>query len=551
MYNRIFRIALVSICHRNHLPLLCLALLAATIISTGAPAEAVVIKVASYNVENLFDAACDGTEYPDFIPNGDTGWNHKLFALKVDHVARVIKDLDADIVALQEIESAAALNRLQEHLRKSGAAYSYAALADKTKTAVRCAVLSRYRMDENRAIVIGRPGARDILRVTFEINGNPLVLFVNHWKSKSGPESRRMAEARVLRTAISTLPPDTDYLLLGDFNSDYDEFNTLAANPELNDTSGRTGIHHVLQTLADDRLVDEALLAGQTGGRLHYDLWMEIEPRRRWSTDYFGRRQSPDHILVPAALYDGRGISYVDNTFDTFDPGYLFSGGRIFRWQRARGGTGAHLGAGYSDHLPIYACFTDSPFSFDKGPGASAAQPETAAISDLYRSETGAAYYQLNNCAVIYKNGTSAVIKQQDGRAVYVYKSAGVLEAGRVYDLSVRQLYRHYGNLEITEVENVVEQKKRIKPTDFFISEQHIEDLSDPRFENEILTQMTGRYDGRWFHYGAGRRIRLYFPDKSLAPKNAGPVQISNARIGFHKTAELVIERKEQLWEKK
>lgn len=36
--------------------------------------EAKTFKVASYNLENLFDLATDGTEYPEYIPNTGYGW---------------------------------------------------------------------------------------------------------------------------------------------------------------------------------------------------------------------------------------------------------------------------------------------------------------------------------------------------------------------------------------------------------------------------------------------------------------------------------------------
>jgi len=61
--------------------------------------------VASYNVENLFDLKADGTEYPEYLPNGPAGWTRAVQSVKVAHTARVIKELDADIVCLQEVES--------------------------------------------------------------------------------------------------------------------------------------------------------------------------------------------------------------------------------------------------------------------------------------------------------------------------------------------------------------------------------------------------------------------------------------------------------------
>jgi len=61
-------------------------------------------KVASYNVENLFDATFQGTEYKEYIP-GTHNWNARMVQIKLKHTAQVICDLDADILGLQEIEN--------------------------------------------------------------------------------------------------------------------------------------------------------------------------------------------------------------------------------------------------------------------------------------------------------------------------------------------------------------------------------------------------------------------------------------------------------------
>ena len=98
-----------------------------------------------------------------------------------------------------------------------------------------------------------------------------------------------------------------------------------------------------------------------TGRR--YNLWLELSPDRRWSYLYFDRKNTPDSLILPRALYDGNGIDYVDNSFDKFDPGFLFDGRQnIYRWQRADRGRGKHLGRGYSDHLPVFALFSTEPF---------------------------------------------------------------------------------------------------------------------------------------------------------------------------------------------
>ena len=79
--------------------------------------------IASYNVENLFDLHFDGSEYKEYIPNTKHLWNEKNYTIKLNNTLRVINDLNADILLLQEIESLKSLhhhaNRMMAQRRAS------------------------------------------------------------------------------------------------------------------------------------------------------------------------------------------------------------------------------------------------------------------------------------------------------------------------------------------------------------------------------------------------------------------------------------------------
>ena len=186
--------------------------------SVAAPAS---IRVASYNVENLFDLHKEGTEYTEYIPYTGYGWNDKAFAVKVANIARVICDMKPDIIGLQEIESDRALAALQKGVRRCGWPMPYRAVADRKPTVVKTALLSRHPIVRKSEIdPDGSLKTRDILEVTVKTPKGPLTLFVNHWKSRSGPESRRLVSAVALMKRLKALPRGTDYVVLGDFNSD-------------------------------------------------------------------------------------------------------------------------------------------------------------------------------------------------------------------------------------------------------------------------------------------------------------------------------------------
>ena len=330
------------------------------------PLDAKTFKIASYNVENLFDLTDDGTEYAEYIPNTRYGWTKDIVDIKVSNIAGVIRDLRADIVILQEVESKRSLVFLRNRLKDFGVSYPYFEIAGSRATPVKCAVLSKFPIIKKEEIKVADEFARNILKVTIDINGSRLILFINHWKSKRGPESLRIAYAKTLKKEIDKLKGNVDFILAGDFNSNYNEYKTFKNCRRLNDTAGITGINHILMTVKNSEMVDEKILTQQTSNKYLYNLWLEINKKRRWSYIFSGNRNSPDNIIVSKGLYDNKGISYVDNSFDKFDPPYLFKGNFIYRWQRAKKRTGKHLGKGYSDHLPVFAYFSTEPFCFKK-----------------------------------------------------------------------------------------------------------------------------------------------------------------------------------------
>ena len=517
---------------------ICILCIFPAVAVSGDPSKVV---LASYNVENLFDLKTDFTEYPGYIPDGGDGWNSEMLNVKLDHLARVLNHLDADILALQEIESKQALSLMNQRLESP---YAYTVIADSKPTAVKCALMSRLPIKSATEIAIPGKAARNILKVEIELGDSTFLVFINHWKAKTGPESQRLPYARALADAVGKLDRETDFVIVGDLNANYDEFKTFQDYPELNDTGGVTGINHLLNTIYRERLVTERILANQPESNVYlYNLWLELRPERRWSAQFFKQKNSPDHIIVSPGLYDSKGVSYVDNSFDKFDPGYLFQGARINRWQRAKRGRGRHLGAGFSDHLPVFAWFAPRPFSYR--PDAPYPQ-KTVPIAALYESKAGRVNCHLRHCTVIYQHHKFTILKQRGGRAILVYGAGDNLVRGRIYHLTVKYLARYYGMLEITEFSDVdpVGEADDLMP--FFI-EPADGPLSDPALVNEVVGQVRGDYRDGWLHYGSNRKIRLFARDKSLLPETGSSIRLRNIRIGFHHHPELVLEKAEQL----
>ncbi len=200
------------------------------------------------------------------------------------------------------------------------------------------------------------PRARAIIEATVEIDGHPLYVYVNHWKSgasNSRQEPIRVENARVLKQLIDRrleADPQADILVGGDLNSHY---NQAALYPEI----PRTGINHVLGSQGDEAAVR------QVDGPALYNLWYERPPEQRYSDVWRGNCGSLMHLIVSRGLYDGEGIAYVDNSFDKLAVSGLNADalGRPFRWSFA-----GHRGAGFSDHFPVHARFSLAPVEFRK-----------------------------------------------------------------------------------------------------------------------------------------------------------------------------------------
>ncbi|MBU0720218.1 endonuclease/exonuclease/phosphatase family protein [bacterium] len=313
-----------------------------------------ILTIATYNVENLFDLEKSGYEYQEYMPNGISNWNAKNYKIKLNNISRVIKELDADIIALQEIESLQALKDLRYTLKQKGLYYQYYKIADKKNTTVRVALLSKVPFVYAQEIsVTSSQQYRNILEIKYKINDKELFIFINHWKAKSGPESQRIISAKALQKRIKEIGDDKNIILLGDFNSHYEEHIKFLRNRKHNDTNGKTGINHILKSIEQNKKAINTKYEQNN----FYNLWYDVNEEDRYTYKFRGKKEALDNILISQSLLEKKDMYYIHESASHLGSAYLFHKKSINRWKTTRKKPLQHKGIGYSDHLPLYAKF--------------------------------------------------------------------------------------------------------------------------------------------------------------------------------------------------
>ena len=243
-------------------------------ITLGAP---VPFSLGTFNVENFFDSM-DDPAHEDDLPSA------AQVAAKIKDLGRAVQALDVDILALQEVENKALLERLNneelgtlkyEHLRLMvGNDYRGLNVAVLSRFPIKTAVshaTDRFNGVDGDNTTYGF--SRDCLEVTLELSaGRQLVLLINHLRAKSNsdaPEAdrRRYAQANRVREIVDQhlgTDPQANVAVLGDMN-DLPESRTLqllqVGPPALTDVLDSTsGDRHTYVYQGDEQQIDYILL---------------------------------------------------------------------------------------------------------------------------------------------------------------------------------------------------------------------------------------------------------------------------------------------------
>ncbi len=298
------------------------------------------LRIVSYNVENLFDAEHNGTEYPIFLPGKD--WNQVLYQEKRARIVAVLDMMDADIISLQEIENIKVLKDLGDLLDHGP--YRYMSVSNFPNSAIQTGILSRYPIEaiyEHSLYVHGGTSIRGILEAHILVDEERIAFLVNHWKSKRDGEKSAHIRAEQASLAYSRARElfrsgTESIVILGDYNEDFTE--TSGAFMPLIDWD-KKGIP-LVHGIAVSQSVED-----YTRGKFLSDVFFvtpfgSSDPGSYW---YDGEWSHIDGIFLSHTMLD---------LYEIVEGEYMFTGDMVTRegaprsWHRNPGLRG------YSDHFP-------------------------------------------------------------------------------------------------------------------------------------------------------------------------------------------------------
>lgn len=294
------------------------------------------ISLACWNTQTFFDAEIDGTEYDDY--RDFSKWSKEKYLKRLSRLCEVMTKLNTDIFVLEEIENAAVVQDIANQL--AGKAWNqknnwnYACFSKEEDSAIGCAVFSKYSIGgmkvhnlDIRTQRDSQPAGRPIMEVSIDVDGVEIIVFVNHWKSKSGGEDVteiwRDWQETVCAGLMNNLGKSNEAAIVfcGDFNRDIDDFCSI----EKNDNSS-----------------ENVLLRGLNGNVSVFSPWLNISGG--YSTDvgsyfYDGNWERIDHIFTAGKLQLSAFSPRVEEP-------WCFSDSKPNAYK-------LYNGEGYSDHIPL------------------------------------------------------------------------------------------------------------------------------------------------------------------------------------------------------
>lgn len=361
------------------LPLLAAALLSSADAEPPRAAAATELRIATWNVENLYDATvnqprCALTGEPEdaeWCAQSWRRWTEERYQTKLTHLAWAIDRMKPDVLVVQEVESRAVVQALADRIQ-SNHRWTFPYIAHRESRDPRgidVAILSRHPI--RRVDYKSKIGRRGLLVAEIEVDGTTVAVLANHWKSQVGDRetniAARTAEAQDARAEIVRRlerDPDAVVVCCGDYNEDMD-------GPAI--TEGLKPANDRATALASARApARDARPYNLVGDIPEKDRGSFFYARRKMWNTFDGIHVAPRMLLSPEEPGPAWRVGRPAETV-TFHPEPMRWGkdGRPSSFRRVRSyeaGTDGdtvedsnYYVEGYSDHFPVYTTLRRAP----------------------------------------------------------------------------------------------------------------------------------------------------------------------------------------------
>jgi endonuclease/exonuclease/phosphatase family metal-dependent hydrolase len=324
-----------------------------------------VLRVATWNVQALFDGAEDGYEYEEYVDSA--GWTKEKYLARLNGIAHALGSLEKspDILTLVEVEKSQILEDLaNSYLKDYG--YHWSFFGNNDGSSLGIGVLSRFPFSQtrvhslsNQKTVIPRP----VLEVWVTVEEESVALFLCHWKSKLGGEAeteeQRRAAARVISRRVADIRRESvgvPVVVMGDLNENYDEFyrqgnsyitallpDDAGAAALVSDNAGSDPLGSSMGFLVISREKPPAVKHFPEGAAVFYSPW--ASELSEGSYNYRDVWETIDHFLLNESLFDSAGWDFDTCAVMNVEP-FINSYGYPSTYN-------PKTGNGLSDHLPM------------------------------------------------------------------------------------------------------------------------------------------------------------------------------------------------------
>jgi hypothetical protein len=309
--------------------------------------------IAFYNVENLFDTLdSPDTDDLEFTPTGPNLYNSKVYYDKLSHLSKVLGEIATEvtpdgpaIIGVSEIENRSVLEDLvkQPSIAKRGYKILHQDSKDARGVDVGFLYQPKYFIPDTVFFIslqTNDPGdttrfSRDILFAIGELEGEKIVITVNHWPSRRGGEQNtahlRNKAAMINRSVLDSLALNlhiVNSIVMGDLNDD-----------PVNDS--------VRKYLKSGRTVDAS------DGKEMFNPMEDFYKKGLGTTAYHDAWSLFDQIILSKELASSdTGFHFYKAA--VFNPLYLTQKSGEFKGYPFRTYADGAYAGGYSDHFPVY-----------------------------------------------------------------------------------------------------------------------------------------------------------------------------------------------------